>query len=77
MVSELRHYIDVDGHLDTIDVMVQRSIDMVNSSRMALAQLQGSRTTTRERLAASWALLTMTSPSMHDNCGATPPITQN
>ena len=58
MVSEWRHYIDVEGHLHTIDAMVQRSTDMVNSSRRALAELQESRITTRERLAASWALLT-------------------
>jgi len=58
MVSEWRHYIDVERHLDTIDAMVRRSIDMVNSSRRALAELQERRTTTRERLEASWALLT-------------------
>ena len=56
MASEWRH-IDVEGHLDTIDAMVQRSTDMVNSSRRALAELKETRTTTRERLAASWALL--------------------
>lgn len=58
MASEWRHYIDIERHLDTIDAMVQRSTDMVNSSRRAVAELQERGTSTRERLAASWALLT-------------------
>lgn len=58
MVSEWRHRLDVEWHLDSTDAMVRHSMDMLRGSRRALDELQQVKATTRERLAASWALLT-------------------
>ena len=58
MASEWRHGVDVELHLDRTDAMVRRSIEVLSSSRRALDELQQIKAMTRERLAASWALLT-------------------